>query len=262
VVAITPKGENMDEHEEDAPDPVEFSDKSPNPERDVDLAVLGDALQEQGITRVIISYEGSGDSGSVGDVAYVPEDAFLPRWLADKLADVADSYCPDGYENNEGGYGSLTVYPFLGLAALEHYDRYEDSESMDVPSVTLPDDLRAWLTQSQVHSIEARFDGYGDSGSLDEITVAPDESEMDSSLQAALEDFLREQLAGGWEIDDGSSGTFNVEVQTGQVHVDGSWYTERDAEVQFTPWRWRSALQNASQQRPTAAKKRRKHGSQ
>src|SRR5947208_1954031 len=82
----------------------ELPDNSPNPAGDTDLLVLADALQEQGVARVLIRYDGSGDSGGAYEVEAEPQEALLPRWVEDQLRDVAEGCCPDGYENNDGGY--------------------------------------------------------------------------------------------------------------------------------------------------------------
>src|SRR5262245_2756703 len=108
------------------PDPDDFTDASPNPATDTDLAILGDLLEECGVRRVVVRYEGSGDEGSVAEVEFDPPEAKtrLPDWVEDKLRDVAEDYCPEGYENNDGGFGTLTVYPGPGLAEREHNDSY------------------------------------------------------------------------------------------------------------------------------------------
>src|SRR4051812_30175338 len=137
----------IDDESEDTPDPHDFTDPSPDPAHDADLAALCDALQGSGVTRVVIHYEGSGDSGSVEEIESEPETVSLPRSLEDRLRDVAEGYCPDGYENNEGGYGALIVYPALGLAELEHRDRYEDAEEMDARAATLPEEIRLRLSR-------------------------------------------------------------------------------------------------------------------
>src|SRR3954453_8791187 len=94
-----------------APDPRDFTDPSPDPGLDTDLAVLCDALQEAGVTRALVHYRGSGDGGAAEEVEYEPGGASVPGWAEAKLRDVAEGYCPDGYENDAGGYGSLTVFP-------------------------------------------------------------------------------------------------------------------------------------------------------
>src|SRR5438270_91877 len=109
-----------DTDHEEPPDPRDFSDASPNLASDAELTVLGDALQERGIPRVIVRYEGCGDSGCVAEIDYTPQIESPPEWLDDALEHAAEGYCPDGYENGTGGYGSLTIYPMQGLATLEH----------------------------------------------------------------------------------------------------------------------------------------------
>ncbi len=230
----------MEENEAaDVLDPDAFTDDSPNPEGDSELAILCDALQEQQVQRVVVRYEGSGDSGAVEFIEFEPDDAQVPAWIENALHDVAEGYCPDGYEDNEGGYGFLTIYPFLGLASLNHYDRYEDAQDMDLASVPLPEELRQQLAALGVHRITASFDGCGDSGQFDPQEVEPERIEVDDGLQEELEDFLLEQLPGGWEINEGSFGRFVVDVSSGQVTVDAYYRTELDDDGQQTRWKWR-----------------------
>jgi hypothetical protein len=224
---------------QDFPDPPAVADASPNPADDTHLAVVGDALEEHGITQVVIHYDGSGDSGSVGEVDYTPADKSLPDWIDAKLRALAEGYCPEGYENNEGGYGTLTLNVLDGLAELEHHDRYEDAEDLDVPTVPLPQELQQRLTQLGVTAITAHFDGFGDSGQIDQMTVEPDSVTLDPGLSDALDDFLVEQLPGGWEINEGSFGDFQVDVANGQVTAEAFSRVAEEAH-HISRWRWRS----------------------
>ena len=64
----------MDDSENEEPiDPKLFTDPSPSPASDTHLAVLCDALQEHDVTRVIVCYDGSGDSGCVAGAAAHPD---------------------------------------------------------------------------------------------------------------------------------------------------------------------------------------------
>jgi hypothetical protein len=221
------------------PDPTDYSGESPSPAHDAELAVLCDFFQERGITRVVVRYDGTGDSGSVEDVEYEPGDASFPPEFEKALRAAAENYFPDGYANGEGGYGSLTLYPHLGLAELEHFDRYTDSENMDVRPAPLPEPLSQRLTQLGITSVSANFDGYGDSGQIEELETEPTSVAIDEGLGAELENFLLDQLHGGWEINDGSFGHFTVNVPDGIVEVDGNWRVEKQSEAQVTRWRWR-----------------------
>jgi hypothetical protein len=230
----------MAQHETaDVPGPDEFADDSPNLAGDADLAVLGDALQEQGVTRVVIRYEGSGDSGGVDAVEVEPEEVSLARWVEGQLRKVAEGYCPDGCANDDGGYGNLTVYPALGLAALEHCDRYEDTEAMNVTAAPLPEGLRQRLGQLSVRQVTAHFDGYGDSGQIEHFEVEPENVALDDALQWELEAFLLAHLPGGWEINAGSFGDFTVEVASGSVAVEATTRIDQDADPQVARWTWR-----------------------
>src|SRR5258708_5256060 len=110
----------------------DFHDDSPAPDQDADLAVICDLLQERGVTHVTIRYDGYADSGTVEDIEFAPEGIYVPEWAERRLMELGDAYCPEGYANNDGGYGTLTIFPADGVAELEHHARYEDSEGMDV----------------------------------------------------------------------------------------------------------------------------------
>ena len=224
---------------DDSPAPEGFTDDSPDPGSDAELAILCDALQEHGISKVVVRYQGCGDSGGVEAVEFEPAKVQLPDWMEDNLRDVAERYCPDGYEINEGGSGVLTVHPFLGLAELKHTDRFEDSEDMDEPAAVLPPTLRRQLSRRGVRTVTARFNGCGDSGQFEDMTTEPDGVELSDALRDELENFLFEQLPGGWEINEGSFGTFTVDVRVGTVGAEAYWRVERDAESQVTRWQWR-----------------------
>jgi len=220
-------------------DPDNFTEVSPCPANDKVLAVLGDLLMEKGITRVVIRYCGSGDSGCVDAVEYEPEGAVLPKAVEDQLCDLAEDYCPEGYENNDGGYGSVTLFPFHGVAELEHYDRYEDSEEMQTSGIELPEDLCEALARTGVTALSLTFDGYGDSGQVDHVENTPETVEIDQDLVDRLEDLLMESLPSGWKNNAGGFGTFTVDVAESSVEADTWWRVEADGEMETTRWRWR-----------------------
>ncbi|MEM7670426.1 MAG: DUF6878 family protein, partial [Pseudomonadota bacterium] len=69
------------------------------------------ALRALGVTEVIAEYEGYGDSGNVEDITLQPNDLTPDSDLMRKLEDFAWSFAYNqhpGFENNEGGYGTLT----------------------------------------------------------------------------------------------------------------------------------------------------------
>ena len=92
-------------------------------------------LRSLGIAQVTAEYEGYGDSGNIEDVTVQPAGIALPEELCTKLGDFAWSVAyhqHPGFENNEGGYGTLTWDISADSIALDHADRYvECSHSRD-----------------------------------------------------------------------------------------------------------------------------------
>lgn len=229
----------MNNESVEAPDPHDFRHPSPSPASDATLAVLCGALQSQGVERIVIRYAGSGDSGAIEHIEYEPESAAPGKTVEDHLCDVAEDYCPAGYQNNEGGYGTLTIYPGQGLAELEHSNRFEDTEAVSIEAAQLPQTLRQRLAQLGVALVSARFDGFGDEGLVEEVTAQPDSVVLDTGVEEELENFLFDQLPEGWENNEGGYGEFTVEVPTGRVTVDAYWRIEEDSDPHITRWRWR-----------------------
>ena len=87
------------------------------------------------ITEVVAEYEGYGDSGNIEDVTVQPAGIELPGDLRTKVEDFAWSVAyhqHPGFENNEGGYGTLTWDVTADSITLDHADRYvECSHSHD-----------------------------------------------------------------------------------------------------------------------------------
>jgi hypothetical protein len=225
--------------DDEPPDPNDFTDSSPCPANDAELAAQCELLHQHGIQKVTIQYEGSGDSGGIEHVELEPSHIKFPTAIQHQFWDLAEGFCPDGYENNDGGYGTLTLFITLGCAQLEHTDRYEDTESLTVQPASLPDDLKQSLATDGVIRLTASFDGSGDSGQIETVTVEPEGIEISDALWDKLDDFLLELLPGGWEINEGSFGQFDIDVGQGQVTVDASWRIASETNACVTRWKWR-----------------------
>lgn len=84
-------------------------------------------LRALGVTEVVAEYEGYGDSGNVENLTVQPEGIALPEDLARSVEDFAWSIAyhqHPGFENNEGGYGTLTWDIAADSITLDHADRY------------------------------------------------------------------------------------------------------------------------------------------
>ena len=90
-------------------------------------AALLSQLRALGVKEVTAEYEGYGDSGNVEDITLQPNGIALLPELSSKLEDFAWSFSYDqhpGFENNEGGYGTLTWDILADSITLDHADRY------------------------------------------------------------------------------------------------------------------------------------------
>jgi uncharacterized protein DUF6878 len=92
-------------------------------------------LRGLGVIQVTAKYEGYGDSGNVEDITLQPVGIELPSDISTRLEEFAWSVAyhqHPGFENNEGGYGTLTWDVSANSMTLDHADRYvECSHSYD-----------------------------------------------------------------------------------------------------------------------------------
>lgn len=77
-----------------------------------------------GIKKITYEYSGEGDSGSMTDVIFYPTPRVeIPETLKNELENCAWEFIPSGFENNEGGFGVLTVDIAAHKLYLEHSER-------------------------------------------------------------------------------------------------------------------------------------------
>ena len=91
-------------------------------------------LRALGVTLLEVQYEGYGDSGNVEDVTPTPTeiklDTDLNRRVEDFAWDFAYALNP-GFENNEGGYGSLEWNLETDKITISHSNRYVESDTTE-----------------------------------------------------------------------------------------------------------------------------------
>ncbi len=82
------------------------------------------ALAKAGVHRVVAEYSGYGDSGAIDGVAYLAAAGSPVEGAAavdsQRLEDALYEFLPAGFEINEGGQGTLTLYVSDAKAVLEH----------------------------------------------------------------------------------------------------------------------------------------------
>lgn len=110
------------------------------------------ALAEAGITKVTVEYDGSGDSGQIGDVFACcgrdtvplpsgctlqlarsnPDHPFAQTSLAEAVENLAWECLEQrhaGWENDDGGFGTFVFDVAARTVTLEHNERFTDFTS-------------------------------------------------------------------------------------------------------------------------------------
>lgn len=108
---------------------------------------------------------------------------------------------------------------------------YEYDESPDQYHDNTNDEEREVLNDLGVTSVTVKYDGYGDSGDIEEVGLDQNAEEIDIStdLLNAFYDRL-ESAYGGWENNEGAYGT--ITIDTNDVSIDHIW---KDEVLQETP---------------------------
>jgi hypothetical protein len=72
-----------------------------------------------------------------------------------------------------------------------------------------------------VQKVTVEFDGYGDSGEVRDPTFTPTPAAaVPEGLGALIVETCSRMLPGGWEINEGSFGTFTIDVAAGTHHLE------------------------------------------
>ena len=88
-----------------------------------------------GVANVEVAYSGYGDSGAVDDIQY--RDAAgeaVDRSTVAQTTQLEEALCeflPYGYENNDGGQGTLTLDVQTGHITLAHQENYTESRDIN-----------------------------------------------------------------------------------------------------------------------------------
>lgn len=98
-----------------------------------------DVLRAAAVAKVTVSYYGSGDEGRAESAQFQDSDGnpLKERHLGigldlQKLSDLLESFAPAGYEDNEGGFGTVTFDLETLLIRVEH-NWYETVSHPDEP---------------------------------------------------------------------------------------------------------------------------------
>ena len=152
----------------------------------------------------------------------VQQNVSIPQNILDTLVDITDLNVNEIFDMDcysETDYYTLTakILPkekkiIYSLDVEEYKNETETYENQ----LNNPE-LEEYFKRTGVEIIEARYSGGGDSGDIDSITIDGKSSNItwhsDSDDERLIWNTLYDQLEsayGGWEIDDGSSGTIEL----------------------------------------------------
>lgn len=103
-----------------------------------DLKIISAELYAKGITNFIGEYSGEGDSGDLNYTFYEKNSAFgdkkpgdIDDSTAEKLRDLIWKFVPEGFENNDGGFGTVTIDFEKAQIRASHSDRIVDVETTE-----------------------------------------------------------------------------------------------------------------------------------
>jgi len=87
----------------------------------------------------------------------------------------------------------------------------------------------AVLRRLGVLQVEAKYDGVGDEGWVQEVRYTPEPSPgLPEGLEELIIKFVETQLPPGWEVDSGSNGTMTIYVTTGKADLEHHWKEEEE----------------------------------
>jgi hypothetical protein len=96
-------------------------------ERKMEVLKFTEQLRAAGVTKVAVSYSGDGDEGraeppQLQDAANNPiDESNLPAdFDTQKLGELLEGFAPEGYEDGEGGHGTITSDLMTGKIRVEH----------------------------------------------------------------------------------------------------------------------------------------------
>lgn len=94
------------------------------------------SLNKAGVAKVVAEYSGYGDSGAIDGIAYLGSDDKSVELTGDAacvtgLEDALYEYLPAGFEINDGGQGTLTVFVKEGKVVLAHGQNFTEVDESE-----------------------------------------------------------------------------------------------------------------------------------
>jgi hypothetical protein len=91
------------------------------------------ALRSYRVATVEAAYSGYGDSGAIDGVQYRDvagervDRTTIPQPLVEQLETCIYEFLPSGFENNDGGQGTLTIDTQTAKVTIQHQENYTET---------------------------------------------------------------------------------------------------------------------------------------
>jgi hypothetical protein len=114
------------------------------------------------------------------------------------------------------------------------YQKYQQQQEADHKhSQRLVEYVLPALRFLGVLRVEIKYDGYGDEGELTETVFAPmPATGLPEGLHRVIEHACELALPGGWEINEGSFGMWEIDVKKGEAHLEHEWREEEEDDIE------------------------------
>lgn len=180
------------------------------------LAVLGAAMQKNGLTNLRLEYSGNGDDRD--NFSILDKDKENAPVAIDEIIDAMEALVDtvvEGYENGNGGSGELTITIEDGTIEAD-WDHYDNTTDECPEGVAIPDEtaemIRNILPALGADTVTLEYNGGGDSmdglnigysckGTA--VTVANKVDVLTKRIHDALEDLICDQVDGFWNNEGG-----------------------------------------------------------
>jgi len=153
--------------------------------------------------------------------------------IISKIIDYCAERIPDyDVDSDDITNTTLTIeIDIRGEITARYCCNYRTKDEVQGDTVTLDDDERLKDVFDSMESLEilncvVDVSGYGDSG---EISNVADQDGKSFDVDGPIEDYVYDYLGshyGGWEINEGSDGTFSFNLENKTLHVNFAWNSE------------------------------------
>jgi len=166
----------------------------------------------------------------------VPEKAanLLEKFYTEKIYPLLSSAVNKLYQENPDAeeFTSMTLEIEITENNLDvifnayYYGSEEVNEDYELPE-EIKKEAEELLPGEKIDKLYVEYYGGGDSGSWDSEMGVETESGENKRIPITTEisDWVSENLPGGWEIDEGSTGTVNFNFETNEINIIHSWNT-------------------------------------